>query len=116
MSDGECEMKRMSEEERKSAEKYCESCRHIEMCRWYPYEGCEFLEIHPLKWIPCNIPPNDDRSVFIAYSGGGLGTVCIGYYDKDDKCWREHRNWFASLLNGVKYWCEIPELPDGWKE
>lgn len=67
------------------------------------------------RWIPCNIPPNDDRSVFIAYSGGGLGTVCIGYYDKDDKCWREHRNWFASLLNGVKYWCEIPELPDGWK-
>lgn len=68
------------------------------------------------KWIPCKTPPNDGRSVFIAYGSGGLGTVCIGYYDPDDKCWREHKNWFASLLSGVKYWCEIPELPDGWKE
>ena len=68
------------------------------------------------EWIPCKTPPNDGRSVFIAYGSGGLGTVCIGYYDPDDKCWREHKNWFASLLSGVKYWCEIPELPDGWKE
>ena len=35
----------LPEEARKSAEEYCEECNHIEMCGWYPYEGCEFRSI-----------------------------------------------------------------------
>ena len=99
-----------------AAKKYCESCRHVEMCRWYPYEGCEFREDYILRWVPCSVPPADDRSVFIAYGSAGLWSVCIGYYSRDDKCWREHKNFFASIIRDARYWCEIPELPDGWKE
>ena len=28
-----------------SAKEYCAECDHIEMCGWYPYEGCEFRSI-----------------------------------------------------------------------
>ena len=34
----------MYEDVRKSAESYCENCIHVEVCRWYPYEGCEWLQ------------------------------------------------------------------------
>lgn len=33
------------EEDRKAAEDYCAECDHIEMCRWYPFEGCEFRSL-----------------------------------------------------------------------
>ena len=29
-------------EQPESAKEYCAECDHIEMCKWYPYEGCEF--------------------------------------------------------------------------
>lgn len=47
MSAGQSERKKgeLPEEARKSAEEYCEECDHIEMCSWYPYEGCEFRSI-----------------------------------------------------------------------
>lgn len=40
-----------------SAKEYCAECDHIEMCGWYPYEGCEFRSIPKPerkkgKWIP----------------------------------------------------------------
>lgn len=44
-------------EQPESAREYCAECDHIEMCRWYPYEGCEFrslLSAQPRKkgkWI-----------------------------------------------------------------
>ena len=102
--------------QRQDAEKYCESCRHVEMCRWYPFEGCEFKDVYPIHWTPCNIPPNNERDVFIAYASHGIGSVCIGYYSPSDKCWREHKNFFADIVHDAKFWCDMPELPDGWKE
>ncbi len=32
-------------------EEYCAECNHIEMCSWYPYDGCEFRDIG-YKTIP----------------------------------------------------------------
>ena len=32
-------------EQSESAKEYCAECNHIEMCRWYPYEGCEFRSL-----------------------------------------------------------------------
>lgn len=26
----------------KESEEWCDDCNHIEMCRWYPTQGCEF--------------------------------------------------------------------------
>lgn len=68
------------------------------------------------QWIPCSEPPEDDRSVFIAYGNEGLKSCCIGFYEPDDKCWREQKNFFASLIYDAKYWCDMPELPEGWYE
>ena len=36
---------RKKPEQPESAKEYCEECEHIEMCSWYPYEGCEFRDI-----------------------------------------------------------------------
>ena len=68
------------------------------------------------RWIPCSEPPEDDRSVFIAYGNEKLKSCCIGFYEPSDKCWREQRNFFATLIYGAKYWCDMPELPEGWYE
>jgi hypothetical protein len=38
-------------EQPESAEEYCAECNHIEMCRWYPYEGCEFRSL-PSAQLP----------------------------------------------------------------
>ena len=32
-------------EQPESAREYCAECDHIEMCQWYPYEGCEFRSL-----------------------------------------------------------------------
>ena len=41
-------------EQPESAREYCAECDHIEMCRWYPYEGCEFRSLPPAQ--PNTIP------------------------------------------------------------
>lgn len=76
--------------------------------------GCPSAETQ--KWIPCSEPPENDRSVFVAYGSKGLKSCCIGYYEPQDKQWREQKNFFASLIYDAKYWCDMPELPEGWYE
>ena len=43
-------------EQSESAKEYCAECNHIEMCRWYPYEGCEFRSLPSAQpqWTPCS--------------------------------------------------------------
>ena len=36
---------KLSEDERKASEAWCENCDHIEMCKWDPFGGCEFRQI-----------------------------------------------------------------------
>ena len=36
---------KMSEDDSKASEAWCENCDHIEMCKWYPTCGCEFRQI-----------------------------------------------------------------------
>ena len=31
-------------EREEAGKEYCLSCRHVEMCRWYPCYGCDFRE------------------------------------------------------------------------
>lgn len=68
------------------------------------------------RWIPCSEPTEDDRSVFIAYGSEGLKSCCIGFYDKEYDQWYEERNFFASPIYKAKYWCDMPQLPEGWYE
>lgn len=39
-------------EQPESAKEYCAECDHIEMCRWYPFEGCEFRSQPPAQPKP----------------------------------------------------------------
>lgn len=39
------EMSEIENRNREAAEEYCAECDHIEMCRWYPFEGCEFRSL-----------------------------------------------------------------------
>lgn len=32
----------MSEADRERCEEWCKDCEHIEMCKWYPFGGCDF--------------------------------------------------------------------------
>ncbi len=68
------------------------------------------------KWIPCSDAPDTDRNVFIARGEKEKMTVCIGYYDHDYKQWYEDRNWFAKCLYDGLYWCEMPPLPEPYRE
>lgn len=68
------------------------------------------------KWIPCSDAPDTDRNVFIARGEHDNMSVCIGHYDHDYKQWYEDRNWFAKCLYDGLYWCEIPPLPEPYRE
>ena len=35
------------EKDRQESKDYCSNCEHVEMCSWYPTEGCEFRQIKP---------------------------------------------------------------------
>lgn len=32
------------EKDRQESKDYCAECDHVEMCSWYPHDGCEFWE------------------------------------------------------------------------
>lgn len=32
------------EKDRQESKDYCAECDHVEMCSWYPHDGCEFRE------------------------------------------------------------------------
>lgn len=55
----------------KESEEWCADCDHIEMCRWYPTQGCEFKSgLHPelrQKWSKQGLYPD------------GFGGVKVGY-------------------------------------
>lgn len=55
----------------KESEEWCADCEHIEMCRWYPTQGCEFKSgLHPelrKKWSNQGLYPD------------GFGGVKVGY-------------------------------------
>lgn len=43
------------EKNRKESQEYCAKCEHVEMCSWYPCDGCVFRQIQPKqktgRWI-----------------------------------------------------------------
>ena len=51
-------------EQPESAREYCAECDHIEMCRWYPFEGCEFRSLPSAqrkgKWMETDAAPQAD--------------------------------------------------------
>lgn len=68
------------------------------------------------QWIPVSDPPDTDRNVFIARGERDCMSVCIGHYSNEYKQWYEDRNWFGMLLYDGLYWCEIPKLPEPYRE
>ena len=68
------------------------------------------------RWIPCSEEPDTDRNVFIARGTDKCMTVCVGHYAHDYKQWYEDRNWFARCLYDGVYWCEMPPLPEPYRE
>ena len=72
--------------------------------------------IEPHHWIPCSETPDTDRNVFVVRGEHEFMSVCIGHYGHDNNQWYEDRNWFAKCLYDGLYWCEIPPLPEPYKE
>ena len=46
------------EKDRQESKDYCAECDHVEMCSWYPHDGCEFRETKTKqktgRWIYTN--------------------------------------------------------------
>lgn len=68
-------------EQPESAKEYCAECDHIEMCQWYPYEGCEFRSLPSAerrwKWIPVTERlPEEGVPVLATFKGQG-GNFCL---------------------------------------
>ena len=63
-------------EQPESAREYCAECDHIEMCRWYPYEGCEFRSLPSVqpeqRWVPCSERLSEEGQIVLATHLGGL--------------------------------------------
>lgn len=72
--------------------------------------------IEPQRWIPCSETPDTDRNVFVVRGEHEFMSVCIGHYDHDNNQWYEDRNWFVKCLYDGLYWCEMPPLPEPYKE
>ena len=53
-------------EQPESAKEYCAECDHIEMCRWYPYEGCEFRSLPSAQPEPLT---DKEQRIFLAAMG-----------------------------------------------
>ena len=82
------------------------------------HEAIDMLRSHPEPhWIQCSERlPDTDRNVFIARGTPESMTVCVGHYRHDYDQWYEDRNWFAKCLYDGLYWCEMPSLPEPYKE
>lgn len=68
------------------------------------------------RWIPCSDVPDTNRNVFIARGEQAIMTVCIGHYNHDYKQWYDDRNGSAKGVYDGLYWCEMPSLPEPWRE
>lgn len=57
----------------KESEDWCANCDHIEMCRWYPTQGCEFKSgLHPelrKEWSKQGLYPD-------GFGGARVGYTC----------------------------------------
>ena len=62
-----------------SAREYCAECDHIEMCRWYPYEGCEFRSLPSAQLEPVCINLNEPIKVKLTDWGKEI------YYHRYDR-------------------------------
>ena len=63
------------------------------------------------EWNPAEKPPEDERNIFLCYGSPDFKACCIGHYEEYNKTYYEDRNWFASPIYDVMYWCEMPKLP-----
>lgn len=77
-------------EQPESAREYCAECDHIEMCRWYPYEGCEFRSLPPaqpntipMEWI--QMYADDWQDMNYAYDNPILGMLEDWMREQDEQ-------------------------------
>ena len=71
-----------------TAKEYCLGCIHIDMCCWYPYEGCAFRESVGSdqmvgRWIPITeTPPGDEKMKLVTCIpfGGGVRHIDSARY------------------------------------
>jgi hypothetical protein len=92
----------------------CLGCGHEHNCST---QGCAIIraaaeELELFSWHPTSTPPPDNRSVHICRGRTDFMSVCIGYYDHENKTWYEQRNWFATILPDPLFWMFIPDLPE----
>lgn len=101
-------------EQPESAKEYCAECDHIEMCRWYPYEGCEFRGLPSAqseqRWIPCsNSLPEESGKYLITANDGIHKRTTVAKYQHRHKTWE--------MTGRMAYWKVLAwrPLPGPWK-
>ena len=102
------ELERISpkEEQPESAYEYCAECNHIEMCRWYPYEGCEFRDLpkactesqresaqesaQASEWIPCTpaTMPKEEGFYWVTNINGHVVTYVYSSSGNSEEYWQ----------------------------
>ena len=75
-------------------------------------EALKKAEVTKSEWVSCELPPSNERNVFLARGTDDFKSCCIGHYDHKMKRWYEDRNWFASPIYDCEYWCDMPTLPN----
>ena len=75
------------------------------------YGRKNFSNRYYMEWFPSDLPPDDDRNVFLCHGTEDFRTACLGHYDAERKMYYEDKNWFATPMYDVLCWCEMPPLP-----
>lgn len=121
----------MSEDDRKKCEEWCKDCEHIEMCRWYPFAGCDFRMLTPKAespWISCEDRlPLLHQEVIVAVYGSDIIIPEEGedIIDAVNRSMDTHRNvtvgclgsdgWYGAdgfpMVVRPKFWMPKPDLP-----
>lgn len=95
-----------------AAKEYCSECIHVEVCCWYPFQGCAFRESIGSdqmvgRWIPiAETLPGDERMKLVTCMPFGGGVRCI------DSARYINGHWHGSRpIHGMNYDCSKKFIP-----
>lgn len=102
---------------RQAAKEYCAECDHNEVCRWYPYEGCEFRSLPSAqpeqRWIPVTERLPEKKGLYLITCVDDRGTPFV-----DASLYDPPTDWRGAIWDfpNVVAWMERPEPYKGKEE
>lgn len=99
-----------TDEELGSAYAYCEDCRLVEVCRYYPYDGCDFKEVAKSEWIsPKKRLPNEYDRVLVTIQINKREPVARSGYFASGAFSNDNGDYWRAEETEVIAWMPLPK-------